>query len=343
MSKVQYIPYSVPEHELYYDFKKIDSFNLPIRVIIGSRGRGKTCGAKIKVGKAFHFKKDEYAFIRNSESELDELTRGDGLKFFEDTRLIKPYLDGKIESNIIKMDNKKCGYLLPMSTFHKFKGTAYASIKRIIIDELVPEKSQVLRGDRAWQFINTLETIVRLRENVIVYILSNALNRGDEIINLLGIQIKDYGFYVNREKGVVLHYVEDSKKFIERKDNSLVGRLIRGTIYGDNIIHNRFDSDNELLFDIKPVGCKLVCILCHNQDAIRVYFKDGKYYVTNDFNPNTTSYIKFVNNLHDVDTQKYVISKELNDRFIKAFDKKNMLFENDFVLNTFVKFITKQK
>lgn len=73
---------------------------------------------------------------------------------------------------------------MALSTFHKLKGNTFTEIKTIVFDEFIPEVGEVVRGDRARQFVNTVETICRLSKDTVIIMLANALDKGDRILNL---------------------------------------------------------------------------------------------------------------------------------------------------------------
>ena len=81
--------------------------------------------------------------------------------------------------------------------------------------------------------------------------LANALDRGDDFLQFLGVKIKDYGIYVNREKDVCIHYCDDHPEFRKQRENSVIGKLIKGTEFEENLFNNKFSDDEKQFFDKK--------------------------------------------------------------------------------------------
>ena len=106
---------------------------------------------------------------------------------------------------------------MSLSTFYKLKGNSFADIKTIVLDEFIGEEGEVIRGDRALQFVNTIETIGRLRKDFRVILLCNALNLGDPILNLFFTNVKEHGYYFNKQKGAILYYIPDNEEFNEKR------------------------------------------------------------------------------------------------------------------------------
>lgn len=72
----------------YYDYDKIISYNIPVNILIGERGVGKSYGAKKFVIKQFLKKGYQFLYLRRYQVELDKIFQKDnsGKDFFSDIR-----------------------------------------------------------------------------------------------------------------------------------------------------------------------------------------------------------------------------------------------------------------
>lgn len=311
-------------------------------VIIGARGIGKTYGGKRYAIKKFLQEGKKFIWIRDTESALDELRENDGEKFFADIKKEFKNLTGNIRGEVITINEKHAGYLMPMSTYYNYKGNSYEEIKHIFFDEFIAERIQARRGSRAVQFANTIETVGRLRTDYKLFMFANSLRRGDEILNLLNIRIKGFGFYFNKKKGVVLHYADNNPEFNKAKSRSISGKLISGTPLDEVMSKNKFSDDENEYFTTMPPKSKLLAILHTELDAVRLYLKNGVLYVRHDFNEKTNNNIRFVNDLELVTTRLKMASKELLDAVKRAYAHNDCLFENAYCKELFLQVIKRQ-
>ncbi len=349
MKQIKYIPYSFYDCKdvSYYDGRKIFSYGTKNIAIIGARSIGKSFTGKQYIFKKFFKYGHKFVWLRDNDEARRKLAIDDGKKFFSDmskipARIFKK-LDGKIEGEVIKINGNTAGYLMPCSTFQNYKGNDYEEIKTIVYDEFIPERNKRDIKNSGWTAINSLFTIARLRTDVRIIFLANALDRGNEILQLFGIDIKEYGIYVNREKDIALHYADNSAKFEKIRDNSVIGKLIKGTEYEANLFHNKFADDEKQYFDRRPAKCYLFCCL-HNFDytSVRLYLKDNKIYVCKDINPEAYSNIRFVNDITLVTTRLQLIPKDFLIAIKNSFAIHQVYFENAFCRKTFIDIIKRR-
>lgn len=242
---------------LYYLNRKAFSYNTSIIMLVGGRGIGKTYSTKKFVLNKFFKSGKKFIWLRSTEKMVEQLKMDGGRAFISDILENKEFnfdfnvkIDGDGTINIHRGDEKEtCGYLLALSTFHNLKGNSFADIDYIVFDEFIPEKGEIVRGCRPLQFVNTIQTILRLKTKAKVIMLANALDLADPILCLFFNNIKtgEFGYYLNKEKSCLLHYIENTKEFTERTANSISGKILKGTPYEDVINNNKFISNLTLL------------------------------------------------------------------------------------------------
>lgn len=327
---------------MYFSYRKIDSYqDLPIKVIIGARGIGKTYGLKKKFIKDFLYKGKKFIWLRDNEDAIDKLTENNGEKFFNDVSKEFNNLKYKVQNNAIFINDQHCGYFMSISTYYNYKGNAYEDIKNIGFDEFIKEKAQRTAKHRILQFVNTIETIGRTRNNYKIYMLSNALDRNDDFFTLFDIKISSFGLYTNKKKGISLIYAQNNPIYDKAHKESISGKLLSNTVYDDSISNNVFMGDDKLYYTRKPPKSKLLCIL-HNEEnkAVRLYESDDIIYVEDDTNENQYLNKRFVNKLKNITTTTRLIPKIFKDMLKSNMSNSKIRFRNGYAYNIFTDFLS---
>ena len=339
---VKFYPYT--NKGKYVDIRKAFSFGTHIIGFIGVRGFGKTYGTKKYVLKRSFRENEKFLFLRDNELALKEITDNDCLNFIKDVKndpALKKFFKTKptFSTRLLSQGEKQIGYFYATSTYYNLKGNDFSDVVNLIYDEFIREKGQAQRGNRALAFLNMVETVFRTRKHYKIILTANALDRGDEILDMLGIKIdKGFGFYVNREKDVTIYYSDNSVEFKESKASSAAGKLARGTAFEENMNNNKFSSSDLKYFDKKPKDADLVAIF-KDENGSRIRFAisdDYKIYVYNDFNPKGNSDIRYVNDIKLVDLDYALAPTALIDSIKDFHGKKETLFESARVYNIFI-------
>lgn len=328
-----------------------ESSGYRIFIVIGARGYGKTYSTKRTCAKDKIFQNEDMAIVRDSESACEEICKDNGIKFWGDVFGKDKGLQKhsyKIENSTILIDNKIAGNVIPLSTYHKFKGNYY-NIRNFLFDEFIEEKQQVYRGNRARQFANTVETICRTNPRARIILTGNALDLGNDILEILGLNIKNeqFGYYLIPEKKVVCYYAPNSPEFNEAKNESLSGLITKGTFLDDNMNNNSFDNENKLIFE-KRKPCSLFGIYYSLENVpVRIYQAkdDSEFYVCKDRNEQSYSYMRFVFDIGQVNNNRKFADKKVKDYLHKQFVNNKMKFESNFIYGVFLSILngTKKK
>ena len=332
------------ENIIYYSYQKIDSYGCHIEVVIGARGIGKTFGAKKKCCKRFKYNSGHFAWIRDTESACDKIRANNGADFFKDLahRWNPKFFDLSkcyIKQDVIYINGEYAGKLLALSTYYNNKGAVFDDIDTVVLDEFIPEKIQANRGSRARQFLNTIESIGRLRPDFKIILLANSLDLADDILDIFDIKITDFGYYVNRDKDVVIHYAPNNPEFDSKRKKSLSGKLISGTQFEEQIAQNKFDCNDLQFFDKRPPKCQFMCILHNDYGCCRLYERKGTIYVDHDLDPNWRKELRFVNNIRDVSPYRKLMGKNQLDNFRAYFKHGRVEFKNATLRKVFIEFI----
>lgn len=337
MTSWKYVEYSLYDSDdTFYNLRKIMSYNLPVMLIIGARGMGKSFAVKKYVLNDFiNNNEHRFVWVRDTAESVEKLTQNNGIKFTEDIDLMNndKLKEVKINKGVCVVNNLTAGEFMPASIYQKFKGSSYQKCCNLVIDEFVPEKTTV-RKISAEAIINTMSTVVRSRANVRVFMMANAIDRADSFLDALGLELGDFGFYINREAGVVLHYADNSEKFNSMNSNGIVGKLMLNTNmkrYADNIMFANFNDDATLIFDKMPSKCKLFIILETPLQQARIYQAEGCLWVTPDVD--NTMYLnkRYVINTNDAKMFKPVLPLKIKKALKENLQNNRFRFQSSFL------------
>lgn len=337
MSNWKYIEYSLyNSNDTYYNLRKMFSYNLPIMMIIGARGMGKSFSIKeFCINDYINDNARNFCWVRESDDALELLLGNNGRKFKEDIPImkIKELQKLDIKGRSCAINGKIAGDFLSASLYQKYKGSSFQKAYNIVIDEFIPEKTTIKKISPIAIF-NTISTIARTRSQGRIFMTANAIDRGDPFLDAIGVELKDFGLYINRESGVVLHYADNSAKFNQLNSQGIVGKLLlncKNMYYADNMMFGKFMDDNTLIFESMPSKCKLLLILETPLQKARFYQGEGKLWVTPDVDPNTYWNKRYVANLEDASAFKPVLPLEIKKKLKLHLQNNKVRYQSNFL------------
>lgn len=203
-------------------FKKAFSFNVKFNHFIGGWGYGKTYGIKSFLFEKFVKCGHTFVWLRKTEESLKGCKSTE--QFFGrmggviEKLGIKNY---KVYGNKIFINDKIAGYFAAVSTPHNTKGADF-KVKYAVFDEFLREFDERPIHNIRQKFLRCLESFGR-DEIKRVFLISNAVNQYDPMLEYLSIELNEFGCYVYREKDTLVHYMKPSKKYVEKKADGTVG------------------------------------------------------------------------------------------------------------------------
>lgn len=311
----------------YYNWTKADSYNCPIRGAIGKRGIGKTFGPfKASILDACKYGYGFIYVVENKE-QIKTLAQDRGAKFFEAIKqyaldnpnthkgiLYKKLIEGEtevegedldnvfntsteIKGGTIRLNKKNIGYIMAWDDFANIKRNNFPlSIKRILIDEFMPEVIDKNSIQIARKITSLIQSIARTREDIIIYLMSNALRRTDSLLDKLKVSNIKLGeakiVYDDYGPLLYIEYINPDlyNELNKIQDKSVASRFAR-LVNEDNLDRNIFRDelkDNEII-PSEPKACSLICCLHTESGSVRISItKDHKdVYVFEDYGENT--------------------------------------------------------
>lgn len=330
------------DKSIYYTPERIISYNALLNLIIGERGVGKTYSFKTYAVKRFLNKGKQFAYIRRYDTDLEaSVGSSNDNKFFEQIKREFPDSTFKISKSKkvrkLYIDDKICGYALPLSSADSLKSSSYENVDIIIYDEFMLKEgtTQHYLKNEPEVILDLIETIGRLRD-IKVYCLGNAISSTCPLMNYFNITLPyNSNIKTFKDGTIAIEYIKN-QKYREVKKASRFGKLIDGTNYGKYAIDNEFLMDSKSFIKKKDNNAKFYFILYINGNSYGIWrdFKNQIMYVSKDIDPNCP--IKLA--LHEIDHNENTILAKVRNNFwfkqiINHYRVARLCFENQNVKN----------
>ena len=331
---------------MFYDFKKLLSYNALISFVIGERGVGKTYGAIKFAINDFLKNGHQFVYVRRYATELETSAP----KFFDAIIENKEFEDHEFKVKTSKkltrffIDGKECGYALPLSTAMILKSTSFAKVKNIIFDEfIIATGTYHYLKNEVHHFLDLIETIARLRD-VRVFCLANALTITNPYFNYFNLTLPyNSDFKVFKDGLIVVNYVKN-EKYREAKKRSRFGQLIAGTDYGKYAIDNKFLLDDKHFIQKRPAYATMFSTIIINHKSFGVWRdkKNDFIFISNDYDPTNPCCFAIDNKSHNEHTM--LVNARNSPWFkivIDAYRMGLLRFENQNIKNEVMVIINK--
>lgn len=333
------------DKSIFYNPERIISYNALLNLIIGERGVGKTFNFKVYAVKRFLNKHKQFAYIRRYDTDLEaSVGNTNDNKFFEQIRSEFPDSEFKISKSKkvrkLYIDNKLCGYALPLSAADSLKSSSYENVDTIIYDEFMLKEgsSQHYLRNEPEIILDLIETIGRLRD-IRIYCLGNAISSTCPLMAYFDLTLPyNTDIKTFKDGTIAVEYIKN-EKYREVKKASRFGKLIDGTKYGKYAIDNEFLTDSKAFIKKKDKFAKFYFILYVNGRQYGIWrdFTNGYMYVSNDIDPNCP--IKFA--IHEEDHNESTVFAKVRSNFwfkqiINHYRMARLCFENQAVKNMFM-------
>ena len=333
------------DKSIYYSPDRILSFNALLNLIIGERGVGKTYSFKTFAVKRFLNKGKQFAYIRRYDTDLEaSVGSSNDNKFFEQIKKEFPNSTFKISKSKkvrkLFIDNKICGYALPLSAADSLKSSSYENVDIIIYDEFMLKEgsTQHYLKNEPEIILDLIETIGRLRD-IRVYCLGNAISSTCPLMSYFDLTLPyNTDIKLFKDNTIAVEYIKN-EKYREVKKASRFGKLIENTKYGKYAIDNEFLTDSKAFIRKKDKNARFYFILYVNGKEYGIWrdFKNQYIYVSTDIDPNCP--VKFA--INEEDHNETTIFAKVRSNFwfkqiINHYRLARLCFENQTVKNLFM-------
>lgn len=325
------------KNNIYINIWDYASDKFPFQLFIGGRGTGKTYSAlngAVENGSKF-------IFMRRTANEMDLMidnqfgeeganpfkpinrNRGCNLGFKRIVKNLAGIYERINEEGKEIATGAPVGYAVALSTVSTIRGIDFSECTDLFYDEFIPEKHVKKLKSEGTAFLNAYETINRNREiegraPMRAWLLANSNDIYNELFKELGI-VSDvekmiskglqHKYYDNR--GLAIHILESSKEFVDKKSDTALYRLTRGSQFYDMALGNTFSYNDFSYIEYRNIhkGWYPIC----GYDDATIFRKKGERIL----------YVSYSN----AQCKRYNISDEASKRnFIQ--NHKMMLYSN---------------
>lgn len=257
----------------YYTLDKVLSYNIPVNVIITSRGYGKSFSVKKYVIDRFLKHKENFVYIRRYDNELKNIFEKSETKdFFKDIREFYP--EHKLIANNRKfyIDENEFGIAKRMTEYQDLKSGSY-DFKTIVIDEYPIEKGKrFYLPNEGMILMNIFDSIARNRSDIRIFILGNAVEglEFSPLFNFFDLTLpygnKDIKLF--KENTILVQYARN-EEFQKEREQTLIGKLAKGTPYEDYAIRNKILNKNNNFIERKSSTSRFIFSIVYNNEKFR--------------------------------------------------------------------------
>lgn len=257
------------------------------------------------IGKSFSVKEyvinrylkhhESFIYIRRYENELKSVfehgSKDNPKSFFDDLKEKFPEHELNTRNRKFYCDKEVFGYAKRMTEAQDLKSSTYTNVKTIIIDEYPIEKGKrYYLPNEGMILLGMFDSIIRNRSDVKIFILGNAVE-GLEYSPLfmffdlhLPYGKKDIKLF--KENTILLQYATDSE-FRKEREQTLIGKLAKGTPYEKYAMQNEILDKNNLFIEKKKGSATFSFgfIYESNYYGVWIDYNEGKCYVSKDYDP----------------------------------------------------------
>ena len=252
-------------------------------------------GSKRYVIEQFIKKHSQFLYLRRYDNEIKEIfenTKGQK-DFFDDIKELFHDHELQAKNRKFYIDGEIFGFAKRMTEAQDLKSSVYQNVRTIIFDEFVIEDQRhhhYLRNE-GMVLLGIIDSIIRNRSDIKIFILGNAV-KGIEYSPLFSFfdltlpYNKDIKLF--KDNLILVQYM-NNEEFRKERENTLIGRLGKGTDYERYAMQNQIlDKDKNFLAH-KSGTAKFVFALKYNGVIYGIWndYHEGRVFVSLDYDKNT--------------------------------------------------------
>ena len=315
---------------IWYSYDKVLSYHAMLNFIIGERGVGKSYGLKKYLLNRFKKKSKQFIYLRRYDTELKKSLKDN--EFFKDVINDPAFKNDHfyISGEKLYMNDKVCGYAIPLSKASIYKSVPFPNVDIIMYDEfLIDNNTYHYLLDEPEKLLDFIETVGRLRD-IQVFLLGNSISLINPYFDYFNISLPYNSDIKTFKNGLLLINYIKNEKYREVKKQSKFGKLIDGTKYGSYAIDNKFLKDNNNFIKKKSSNSKFFFNLVLNNHMYGIWldYSDSKMYISKHYNINHNITITFNYSDHSENTILLKAKSIFFQNLVKHYNTGNLFFES---------------
>lgn len=276
------MPYSneYVEKAIWYSYEKVLSYHAMLNFILGERGVGKSYGLKKYLLNRFKKKGKQFIYLRRYDTELKKSLKDN--EFFKDIEKDEIFSEDNfyVRGDKFYMNDKVCGYAIPLSKASIYKSVPFPNVDIIMYDEfLIDNNTYRYLPEEPEKLLDFMETIGRLR-NIQVFLLGNSISIVNPYFDYFNVSLPYNKDIKTFKDGLILVNYIKNEKYREVKKKTKFGKLIEGTKYGSYAIDNEFLKDNNNFIKKKNPKSRFFFNLILNNHTYGVWMDDEYMYIS---------------------------------------------------------------
>ena len=286
--------------ELYVNLWDYRDDAYPFQIFIGGRGIGKT----FSILRELYKSGNKFVYMRRTDKELSFLmdtVKGEGIgnpfkslnsKFGWNVGIRKVdesvggIFNREVGENGRLEYHEQIGYAVALSTISSIRGLDFSDCTDLVFDEFIPERHVMKINSEGIATLNAIETMNRNREfdglpPMRVWFISNATNIEHDTLRVLGVinelekmekRHLEHAYFKDRR--LAIHVFQDNTEFIDKKKETALYQLAKGTEFYDFSINNEFVFNDMSLVEHRNLkGYVPMCAI----DKAYIYKKKGQH------------------------------------------------------------------
>lgn len=287
--------------DMWWDLKEVLSYNALWNFVVGNRGGGKSYGFKKWAAEDFIKNGKQFIYVRRYKSELTQKAKE---TFWDAVR--KEFPDHELrgtDDGCYWIDGRLAGQTRFLSTA---KSEEFPDVNKICFDEFITNdlRHHPYLRDEVMFFSELYETIARMRP-VKVFFFGNALSWSNPYFTFFDIRKpKNKKQIATCKDGTILIQLYSNDEYIEKKEATPFGRLMKDTRYGRYAVHNEFYMDSAVGVAKRPGNASYKLGLQINGEIIGLWYdlRTGRSYLSHKYSPGSGTIYALTTDDHDYNT-----------------------------------------
>lgn len=335
---------------LWYDKGPLLSHNKMLNMVLSGRGTGKTFHYTDWSVDDFLKTKNETIWVRRYAVELTNKQAGGNPGILDNDAFYKALInEGKypgvkfeIQGTTLFINDEPAVHFVALSTSRGMKSINFPKVNKIIFDEFIIDKGRTTYLKNEVEiFLDLVETVARMRDNVRVVLLANAIT-----------QVNPYFIYFKLRpdpekrftvKGQVCVELYTNEEFVAKKNKTRFAQLVNGTRYGDYAINNKWLLDTDTFIEKKTAEAEFCLGMKYNgvMYGFWVDYKRGLMYANKQYDPSSYCLYCLTKDDHEANLLliKSIAESKRVQRIVFAFQNGLLRFSDQVVKSQVYEFI----
>ena len=330
---------------IFYSPKMVCSRNAFINFLVGNRGAGKSFNTILFAIEEYIKKGRQFFYLRRYNTELVSALPN----FFKQLQEEGYYTENvfkisKITKNLHKfeMDGEVIGYACALNTSLIVKSSSFPKVYNLIFDEVFLKRGTVYHylKDEVILFLELIESVFRLR-NGRCFLIANAISVSNPYFDYWKIKLNPDKKYEIYKDGLICVEQVYNEEFVKVKKQTMVGRLIDNSSYGDYAISNKMLQDTGAFIAWKPADSKVIATIAYDGKKLGLWscHRTGCLYIVGLYNPNSRDVLSFSVKDHNENTTLTERASNVFKTLKTAFQYGCLYFENESIKNNVVTYL----